>query len=96
MASLKRQLHAYMRGHVAAALTQWAGRRDAGNLLHLLWTLPRVYAGYCLRSLLGDRTYRASHLAAEITGCLSGVGYYRQHRSEAHPRYPARPAAAGA
>lgn len=79
LAALKRQLRAYMRGHVAAALTQWANHRDAGNLRHLLWTLPRVYAGYALRCLLGDRTYRASHLAAEIAGCLSGVGYYRRH-----------------
>ncbi len=96
MASLKRQLRAYMRGHVAAALTQWAGHRDTGNLRHLLWTLPTVYAGYCLRSLLGDPTYRASHLAAEIAGCLSGVGYYRQHRSRAHSHFPGRPAAARA
>ncbi len=96
MASLKRQLRAYMRGHVAAALTQWADHRDPGNLRHLLWTLPRVYTGYCLRSLLGDRTYRASHLAAEIAGCLAGVGYYRQHRSQAHPHYPAGTATAGA
>ncbi len=80
MTSLERQLRAYMRGHVAAALTQWADHRDVGNLRHLLWTLPRVYAGYCLRSLLGDRTYRARHLVAEIAGCLSGVGYYRRHR----------------
>ena len=96
MASLERQLRAYMRGHVAAALTQWAGGRDAGNLRHLLWTLPRVYAGYCLRSLFGDPTYRASHLAAEIGGCLAGVSYYRQHRTEAHPHYPARAATASA
>ncbi len=90
MASLKQQLRAYMRGHVAAALVQWASHRDVGNLRHLLWTLPRVYAGYCLRCLLGDRTYRASHLAAEIAGCLAGFGYYLRHRSQ-----EPRPAAAG-
>ncbi len=76
--ALKRQLRAYMRGHVAAALTQWANHRDPGNLRHLLWILPKAYAGYSLRCLLGDRTYRASHLVAEIAGCLSGVGYYRR------------------
>ncbi len=85
MASLTRQLNAYMRGHVASALTQWAGHRDPGNLRHLLWTLPKVYSGYSLRCLLGDRRYRGSHLAAEIAGCLSGVGYYRRHRSQ-NPR----------
>ncbi len=82
MTALKQQLRAYMRGHVAAALVQWSAHRDIGNLHHLLWTLPKVYAGYSLRCLLGDRTYRASHLAAEITGCLAGVGYYLRHRSQ--------------
>ncbi len=81
MASLTRQLNAYMRGHVAAALTQWAGHHDPGNLRHLLCTLPKVYLGYCLRCVLGDRRYRASHLTAEIAGCLSGIAYYRRHRS---------------
>ncbi len=90
MASLKQQLRAYMRGHVAATLVQWSNHRDFGNLWHLTWTLPRVYAGYSLRCLSGDRTYRAGHLAAEIAGCLSGVGYYLRHRFE-----EPRPAAVG-
>ncbi len=77
---LERQLYAYMRGHVASALVQLARYRDVGNLRHLVWTLPKVYAGYGLRSLLRDPAYRGSMLRMELAGCLAGLGYYRRCR----------------
>ena len=84
---LERQLYAYMRGHVASTLMQLTRYRDVGNLRHLIWTLPKVYAGYGLRSLLRDPAYRANLLAVEISGCAAGLTYYLQNR-----RLDARPA----
>ncbi len=80
MKDLERQLYAYMRGHVASALVQLSRFRDLGNLRHLMWTLPKVYAGYTVRSVLRDPAYRARLLAVEIAGCVAGLGYYRRHR----------------
>ncbi|MEM7355263.1 MAG: hypothetical protein AAF657_30915, partial [Acidobacteriota bacterium] len=80
LVSLESQLRAYMRGHVASTLVQLEQHRDLGNLWHLLWTLPKVYAGYGLRSLLRDPAYRSDLLAAEVAGCFAGVRFYRQHR----------------
>lgn len=77
---LERQLRAYLRGHVASTLLQLARHGDVGNLVHLVWTLPKVYAGYGLRGLLGDPAYRPALLAVELAGCWAGLRYYRRCR----------------
>jgi glycosyltransferase involved in cell wall biosynthesis len=79
VASLRRQMHLYMRGHVAALFVQFERTGDWGNLRRLAVTLPRYYLGRLVRS----RGATASGtLSAEIRGALAGVGYYLAHRRE--------------
>jgi GT2 family glycosyltransferase len=76
---LRRQMRAYMRGHVAALLVQWARHGDAGNLYRLLVTIPAYYAARAARAALhGFRDDPT--LASEVAGVASGVGYYLRVR----------------
>jgi GT2 family glycosyltransferase len=66
---VRRQSRAYLDGHVAALLVQYARHRDPGNLRRLLVALPRYYAGRALRSARrADPT-----LLAELRGLARGV-----------------------
>ena len=76
--ALRRQMHAYMRGHVAALLVQYGRHGHAGNLRRLALSLPRYY----LRQLAVAAKYRRFSgrfrlLGAELSGVLAGLGAVR-------------------
>jgi GT2 family glycosyltransferase len=94
--ALDAQLHAYMRGHVAALLVQFQRHGHLGNVRRLALSLPYYYAKLFVRHLRrGDRR-RTQTLREEVLGALSGVWFYLRHRSrpregppvprEPHPR----------
>jgi len=84
LGGLSRQMHHYMRGHVATLLLQAEQHRHPGNLYRFAVTLPRHYAK---KSLFG---YRGSGLTipAEMRGCLSGVTFYLRNRRAAAAAAP--------
>lgn len=86
MKGLGDQLHAYMRGHVTALLTQYERTRHPGDLARAFYWLPRYYGGWALRRALG-RKGGPSLLGAQIRGFLAGFPHYLRHR-----RDPAAPA----
>ncbi|MGY2134535.1 glycosyltransferase family 2 protein [Hymenobacter sp. HD11105] len=77
MRGLKRQLFYYMRGHVAAALTQHAQLPLAGYQRYLFWEVPRYYAH---RFKVGFPFFCSPTLWAELTGVVSGLFYYYRTR----------------
>lgn len=84
-AALRRQIRAYMRGHVTALLVQYERHRHAGNLLRLFTILPRYYASVLLSGLLYGFGLRHRLLASELAGCAEGAGYYLRHRRRRSP-----------
>jgi GT2 family glycosyltransferase len=78
--ALQRQMHAYMKGHVATLLLQAEQYRDAGNLYRLALTLPWHYAKRGGAGLVFGYSGKRRTTPAEIRGCLAGVGYYLRHR----------------
>jgi GT2 family glycosyltransferase len=79
--SLKRQLHLYMRGHVAALMVQFSNFKHRGNLRRLFLSLPKYYLRLFFGALLMG--FRGEHrlVLSEITGCIAGIKYYFTHRS---------------
>ncbi|MFA7430446.1 MAG: glycosyltransferase [Rhodospirillaceae bacterium] len=75
IADLKRQIRAYMRGHVAALLVQYERTGEGGNLKHLLWTLPKYYATKLL-SRLKRKKHSNSLVFAELAGYFGGLLFY--------------------
>jgi GT2 family glycosyltransferase len=80
LGALHRQMHAYMKGHVATLLLQAEQHRDAGNLYRLAASLPWHYAKKGIYGLLFGYRGRRRTVPAEVRGCLAGVGFYFRHR----------------
>lgn len=80
LASLKQQMHLYMRGHVAALLIQFERYRHWGNLRRLGIALPRYYFRRTLARMLKRNQPPGEILVAEITGCFAGIKFYLQNR----------------
>ncbi len=77
---LRRQWHAYMRGHVAALLVQFARHRHWGNLRRIVLQLP-VFYGFWLRDALrADRRGEGTLWAAAASGAVAGIAFYARHR----------------
>lgn len=70
---LKRQMRAYMRGHVAALVAQHDRYRHGGNLHRILVQLPRYFMRAGLDVVRNGKPYRGRVLAEEIRGWLGGV-----------------------
>jgi glycosyltransferase involved in cell wall biosynthesis len=79
--SLKKQLYYYMRGHVAALLIQFEKYRNWGNIRRLFLSLPQSYMKLFLQGITKGFKLRYSTLFAEISGCISGIIFYLQNRS---------------
>lgn len=80
-AGLSRQIHQYMRGHVAALLIQYDRTGRPGNLWRALWDLPLLYARRWLRRAIGRRADAADrYLDREIAGYFSGILFYLRNR----------------
>ena len=77
---LKKQLFNYMRGHVTALLVQFEKYQHWGNLRRLFLSLPRWYVKLLLKGSVKGFNTRDVTLWSEISGCVSGVQYYLQHR----------------
>lgn len=77
-AALRRQMHDYMRGHVAALLVQYGRHRHAGNLRRLLLAMPRYYATLLARAAFHGRLGgRTRLIGTELRGALAGLGALR-------------------
>lgn len=85
MDGLRRQLFYYMRGHVAALLVQHERTGDRGNLRRLAGSLPRYYLRRTAQAVRGRFRGRHRMLLPEVSGCVSGVGYYLRHRRAPEP-----------
>ncbi|HTJ56908.1 MAG TPA: glycosyltransferase [Devosiaceae bacterium] len=85
MAELKRQIRAYMRGHVTALFVQQQRYGGTANLRRALIDMPRDYGKRALRRLAGRRRAGDDLLGAEIAGCLEGFAYFLRHPRERLP-----------
>jgi GT2 family glycosyltransferase len=75
---LRKQMHDYMRGHVAALLVQYAQHRHPGNLRRLAFTVPGHYARLLARAVFHRRfSGRSRLIGTELRGVLSGIGAIR-------------------
>ena len=86
---LRRQVRAYMRGHVAALVAQYDRYGDAGNLKRIFGQLPVYLIGLGGRCLLEGRNRRLAILLEEAVGWLAGLTYVvrpRWRRMTALPR----------
>ena len=80
---LRRQWHAYMRGHVAALLVQFARHRHWGNLRRIALQLPLYYALWLRDVLRVRRRDEAALWWAAVSGALSGLAFYGRNRRSA-------------
>jgi GT2 family glycosyltransferase len=76
---LKRQMYAYMRGHVAALLIQTVNHRHWGNVFRLLVILPDYYLRLVARGLISGFHGRYRTIWVELLGCLSGLVFFLQN-----------------
>jgi len=85
MGALRRQAHDYLRGHVAGLFVQRANHGHSGNLRRVALTIPR----HLLRRLPGELGLgsgaRTGTFAAEVTGYLAGLRYWRLALSARRP-----------
>jgi glycosyltransferase involved in cell wall biosynthesis len=77
--SLKKQLHAYMRGFTVAMLIQYSNFGHRGNLTHLFKVLP-VYYLSLIRKGFPLYSFQYRTLFSELTGVVSGVFYFLRNR----------------
>jgi GT2 family glycosyltransferase len=78
--SLKQQMYAYMRGHVAALLIQFEKYRHWGNLRRLFLGTPKRYTALFLKGLLNGMKPEKQTLGSEVLGCLAGIQFYLRTR----------------
>ena len=86
--ALRRQLRAYMSGHVAALIAQYDRHGDSGNLKRVFVQLPRYLAGTFLRCLLRWHPRRLSLLRDEAAGWLLGMTYLLRPRWRSRRHLP--------
>jgi hypothetical protein len=70
--SLRHQIFAYSKGHVAYQLTTLMRDRDRRALVRLLYSLPRTYAARAWERLRGRSEYPVSLILTEVLGNLAG------------------------
>ncbi len=76
-AGLRRQIRAYISGHVAALLVQYERTGERGNLRRLTRRLPKYYAMQLL-SRAWRRTPANSLVFDEVRGYVDGLLFYRR------------------
>ena len=72
MKSLRSQIYAYSKGHVAYHLTTWLRDGDRRALVRLLYSLPKTYVRRTAQRLLRRSDYPLSLIGIEILGNLAG------------------------
>ena len=70
--SLRRQIYAYSKGHIAYHLTTLLREGDARALIRFFYSLPRTYVRRAWERLRGYSDYPLSLIALEIAGCFAG------------------------
>lgn len=81
MESLRQQIYAYSKGHVAYHLTTLLNDADPRALVRLLYSLPKAYAGRALDRLRRRSDYPLSLILLEIRGNLAGpLALWRSRR----------------
>lgn len=80
MNGLERQSAAYMRGHVAALLAQFARYGHAGNLVRLAFFIPRHYIKRYARGVLARDKRKRRAAVRQMSSGLSGLRYWLEHR----------------
>lgn len=81
MASLRRQLYAYSKGHVAYHLTTLMGDGDRRALIRLFFSLPRAYGRRAVQRVRRDSDYPLSLIALEVMGNFAGpLALWRSRR----------------
>lgn len=79
--SLRHQIYAYSKGHVAYHLTTWLDDGDRRALLRLAYSLPKTYARRAWHRLRGYSEYPLSMILLEIRGNLAGpLALWRSRR----------------
>ncbi len=74
-AALRRQVRAYMRGHVSALVAQYDAFNDRGNLRRIVKQLPVYFVRTAIHSVRRDRRERRAMLVQEVLGWLAGLQY---------------------
>ena len=72
---LRRQVRSYMRGHVAALVTQYDESGDRGNLVRIFGQLPVYFLKGFLKRLLEGGRGRPGTLTAEVAGWAAGLQF---------------------
>jgi len=80
--ALKKQLRAYMQGHVVALFVQNERYPSLDNFRRIFLELPWYYARQITRILLGRRKEADATLRSELAGYLAGFAYYLAHRND--------------
>jgi glycosyltransferase involved in cell wall biosynthesis len=75
LAALRRLVHHYMQGHVAALILQFVKYRDIGNLRRLCLRLPAEYVILFLRLIVTGFSLDYRILMRGALGCLSGLRF---------------------
>lgn len=87
----KRQMRAYMKGHVAALVVQYDKFGDRGNLNRIRKQLPAYFLRTFVNALLESRPGRMGILAAEIAGWLAGLQFLLRFGWRKRPAVPSPP-----
>jgi GT2 family glycosyltransferase len=72
---LRRQMRAYMKGHVAALVAQYDNFGDRGNIARIWKQLPAYFLSTFINALFQGPPGRISILAAEVEGWLAGLQF---------------------
>lgn len=72
---LKRQMRAYMKGHVSALVAQADRFGDRGNMRRIRGQLPRYFLRELIESTHADEPERRGILAQEVIGWATGLRY---------------------
>lgn len=89
LASLRRQMRAYMRGHSTALLVQFQQSRHPGNLIRAFVGLPIWMSAVAIRHALSGRSTRRAVLPWELLGLAEGPFEWwkrRRHTMAGEPK----------
>jgi glycosyltransferase involved in cell wall biosynthesis len=82
LSALRRLIHQYMKGHVAALILQFVKYRHIGNLRRLFLRLPAEYAVLMLRLIVTGFSLDNRILLRGGLGCLSGLRFALTRKQE--------------
>jgi GT2 family glycosyltransferase len=72
---LRRQMRAYMKGHVAALVAQYDNFGDRGNIIRIWKQLPAYFLRTFIKALFEGPPGRIGILGAEMQGWLAGLQF---------------------